>query len=190
MPKLILASASQRRLDLLSQINIKPDLVIASDIDEAEIKREKPRDYAIRVAQDKAQKIAKDYPNDLVLAADTIVLCSNKILHKPETEVEVRECLKTLSGKSHRVITAVSLIVAGEKIINKCTETRVVFKRLSLEEINSYVQSGEGIGKAGGYSIQGFAGAFVIHIFGSYTNIVGFPLYEVRNLLIGNGYRI
>ncbi len=185
MPKLVLASASQRRLDLLRQINIEPSFVVAANIDEGELKREKPRQYAARVALSKAKEVAKNHQDKLVLAADTIVISANKILHKPETDEQVLKCLNLLSGKSHRVVTAFSLI-NQDKIISKLVETRVVFKRLTSSEINDYVTSKEGIGKAGGYSIQGYAGSFVINIFGSYTNIVGLPLYEVRNVLISN----
>ncbi|WP_140985765.1 Maf family nucleotide pyrophosphatase [Asticcacaulis tiandongensis] len=184
----ILASASPRRLELLAQIGLKADQVITSDIDETPLDGETPRQLAARLAVAKAQAVAARFGAPAyVLAADTVVSMGRRILPKAETDREVRDCLKLLSGRNHRVFTGVALI-SPDRVSQRVVETRLQFKRLSDAEIDAYVQSGEGLGKAGGYGIQGRAGAFVISLIGSYPAVVGLPLYETRQLLIGAGY--
>ncbi|MEM9965080.1 MAG: Maf family nucleotide pyrophosphatase [Asticcacaulis sp.] len=185
----ILASASPRRLELLAQIGLKADQVITSDIDETPLDGETPRQLAARLARAKAQAVAARFGAPAyVLAADTVVSMGRRILPKAETDAEVRDCLKLLSGRNHRVFTGVAL-VSPDRVSQRVVETRLQFKRLSDAEIDAYVQSGEGLGKAGGYGIQGRAGAFVIALNGSYPAVVGLPLYETRQLLTGAGYR-
>lgn len=184
----ILASASPRRLELLAQIGLKADQVITSDIDETPLDGETPRQLAARLAVAKAQAVAARFGAPAyVLAADTVVSMGRRVLPKAETDREVRDCLKLLSGRNHRVFTGVALI-SPDRVSQRVVETRLQFKRLSDTEIDAYVQSGEGLGKAGGYGIQGRAGAFVISLIGSYPAVVGLPLYETRQLLIGAGY--
>jgi septum formation protein len=189
MSKLILASASPQRQELLKQIGITPDLVIPSEINETQLKNELPRQYAMRVAEQKAMAIAKSNPGDFILSADTIVYCGRKILPKANNDADVKKFLKALSGKQHSVLTAVCVISSAGKAAAKLVVTRVKFKVLSAAEIEVYIKSGEGIGKAGGYAIQGMAGAFVKNINGSYSGVVGLPLYETTNLLLGMGYK-
>ncbi len=189
--KLVLASASPRRLELLAQIGIKPDRIIPACIDESVKKKELPRAYALRMAVEKAQKIAKNHKSPFVLAADTVVCVGRRILPKSETETEAIDCLDLLSGRAHRVYTAICLIAPQApqgKLSSRVVETKVKFKRLSREEKRLYIASGQWKGKAGGYAIQGLADAFIIRINGSYSNIVGLPLYQTRNMLFGNGY--
>ncbi|MFT4090357.1 MAG: Maf family nucleotide pyrophosphatase [Asticcacaulis sp.] len=184
----ILASASPRRLELLAQIGLKPDQVITSDIDETPLAGETPRQLAARLAVAKALAVAERFGAPaFVLAADTVVSMGRRVLPKAETDTEVRACLKLLSGRNHRVFTGVAL-VSPSGIADRVVETRLQFKRLSDDEINAYVAGGEGLGKAGGYGIQGRAGAYVSHLIGSYPAVVGLPLYETRQLLIGAGY--
>lgn len=187
--RLVLASASPRRVDLLRQIGITPDAVEPADIDETPLKDEAPPRLALRLARDKAEKVAESHPDDLVLAADTVVAVGRRVLPKAENADEVARCLKLLSGRNHRVLTAIAAR-RGARAAARLVETRVQFKRLSPEEIAAYLAGGEGVGKAGGYGVQGLAGAFVIAIHGSYTAVVGLPLYEARNLLIGLGWRL
>lgn len=187
MVKLILASASPRRLELLEQINITPDAIVPAEIDETPHPREKPERYVLRVACEKARKVATEYPEAVVLAADTIVICNSKLLGKAESPEQVHNFLTQLSGRTHRVLSAIYIIGANEQKTFKLVETKVIFKRLSPKEITTYVASNEGIGKAGGYAIQGLATAFVVRLHGSYTNVVGLPLYETRNALISMG---
>lgn len=182
MTRLILASASPRRLALLAQIGITPDDVIATDIDETPRKKETPRALALRLAREKAQAVTAG--DARVLAADTVVAVGRRVLPKAEAEEEARECLALLSGRGHRVYTGVALkLSAGLR--TRLVETRVSFKLLSPEEIDAYIASGEWRGKAGGYAAQGLAGRFITNIVGSYSSIVGLPLYETANLLEG-----
>ena len=181
--KLVLASASPRRLALLAQIGVTPDAVIAANVDETSIKGETPRLYALRLARAKADWV--EAGDAIVLAADTVVAVGRRILPKAETEAEARFCLKLLSGRGHRVYTGVALKSAGA-VRTRLVETRVTFKRLSPLEIESYIAGGEWRGKAGGYAAQGSAGRFIANIAGSYSSIVGLPLYETANLIEGS----
>jgi septum formation protein len=185
-PRLVLASASPRRRDLLAQIGIRPDACWPADLDESPLPRELPRDHAVRLAQAKAEAVAATEPDALVLAADTVVAVGRRILGKPRDEDEAAAFLKLLSGRRHRVVTAVALAGHGRTRL-RAVETAVRFKRLSEAEIRGYLASGEWRGKAGGYAIQGRAAAFVPWIGGSYTNVVGLPLTETLGLLHGAG---
>lgn len=186
--RLILGSGSARRRELLAQIGVVPDDIRPADIDETPHKNELPRPYAARLAVEKAHAIEAG-PDDLVLAADTVVAVGRRILGKPEDATEAAMFLMLLSGRRHRVITGVSLRRGG-KIWSRQVETVVKFKRLSDLELSAYLRSGEWQGKAGGYAIQGIGGAFIPSINGSYTNVVGLPLTETANLLIGAGYPV
>ncbi|MEI9905894.1 MAG: Maf family nucleotide pyrophosphatase [Asticcacaulis sp.] len=183
---LILASASPRRRDLLAQIGLAPDAIAAADIDETPLHNEMPRALALRLAIAKAKAVAAEA---FVLAADTVVCVGRRTLPKAETADDVRACLKLLSGRNHRVLTGVAVVSPEGRLSSCVVETRLTFKRLTGAEIDAYIESGEGLGKAGGYGIQGRAGAFVVKLIGSYTAVVGLPLYETRCLLEGAGYR-
>ena len=186
--RLVLASASPRRLDLLRQIGITPDAVLPADIDETALRGETPTQLARRLAEQKAAALqGKADTGDLILAADTVVSVGRRILPKTETETQARHCLALLSGRGHRVQTGICLI-AGGRAISKVVSSRVKVKALSAAEVNAYMASGEWQGKAGGYAIQGRAAAFISSLVGSYSNIVGLPLYETANLLRGAGY--
>lgn len=187
--RLVLASASPRRLDLLAQIGVQPDLVSAADLDETPLKDETPRLLALRLAKAKASAVAADQTDAYVLAADTVVAVGRRILPKAETEVEVRQCLTLMSGRAHKVLTGVCVIAPDGRSAARLSETRLHMKRLTSQEIEAYVASGEGLGKAGGYGIQGRAGALIMALEGSYTGVVGLPVYETANLLTGLGYR-
>ncbi len=190
---LVLASASPRRLALLEQIGVEPDALRPASIDESPRKGERPRTLARRLARAKAQaakerlKREPELANACVLAADTVVAVGQRVLMKPEYLDEAAAALQLLSGRSHRVHTAVCFITSGGAVRMRTVETRVRFKRLSAEEVESYLASGEWRGKAGGYAIQGIAGAFVQKIVGSYSAVVGLPLNEVVDLLVGEG---
>ncbi|MDF1847854.1 MAG: Maf family nucleotide pyrophosphatase [Parvibaculaceae bacterium] len=186
-PALVLASASPRRLDLLKQVGIVPDVVVPADLDETPGATELPRVYAERLAAEKASAIAVSHKDAFVLAADTVVACGRRILPKAETQEEARTCLNLLSGRAHRVYTGVSL-VKGDRQITKSVMTRVQVARLSDAELHAYLASGEWQGKAGGYAIQGRAAAFIRGLNGSYSNVVGLPLHETVNLLKGSGF--
>ncbi|MDF2899943.1 MAG: nucleotide-binding protein implicated in inhibition of septum formation [Phenylobacterium sp.] len=186
--RLVLASASPRRMDLLRQVGLTPDAVEAAEIDETPLKTETPRQTALRLALAKADKVAAAHPDAYVLAADTIVVVGTRILPKVETQAEGRKCLELLSGRAHKVMTAVAVAAPDGRAVKRLVETRLHFKRLTPAEIEAYLQDGEGIGKAGGYAIQGKAGAFVMSIQGSYPAVVGLPLYETMNLLTGLGF--
>ena len=188
-PALVLASASPRRRDLLAQIGLIPDAVRAAEIDETPLKNELPSDLAQRLANAKALAVAAAAGGDFVLAADTVVARGRRILPKTETEAEARACLTLLSGAAHRVYTAVVAVAPGGRRAARLVETRVRFKRLSPQDIAGYLASGEWRGKAGGYAVQGLAGRFVIALHGSYSAVVGLPLYETASLLEGLGYR-
>ncbi|WJY18913.1 Maf family nucleotide pyrophosphatase [Alteriqipengyuania flavescens] len=187
-PQLILASASPRRLDLLAQIGVMPDAVRPADIDETPQDAELPRDYAQRMAREKAQAAADD--GALVLAGDTVVAAGRRILPKTEDEAEAQRCLALLSGRRHRVLSAIALRAPDGTLRHKLSETAVRFKRLSDAEIDGYIASGEWRGKAGGYAIQGRAAGLIDWIQGSYSGVVGLPLYETRILLEAAGYRL
>jgi septum formation protein len=188
----VLASESPRRKALLAQIGIVPDAVIPAHVDETIRAGEAPRVHAERLASEKVQTVASAWHDGpaVILAADTVVACGRRILPKAETEEEVRCCLELLSGRAHQVITAVALRKPDARVISRTVTTRVVFNRLSASEIGSYVQSGQGIGKAGGYAIQGRAEGFVRQINGSYSNVVGLPLFHTLQLLKGCGYPV
>ncbi len=194
--RLVLASASSRRLALLEQVGIEPDALRPASIDETPKKGEPPRSYAQRLARSKAmtarQRLEREpeLAGAYVLAADTAVSVSRTIIGKPEYLNEAAAALQNLSGRSHRVFTSVCLITDKGVVKVRTVETRVRFKRLSREEIDSYLASGEWRGKAGGYAIQGIAGAFVQKIVGSYSNVVGLPLNEVVQLLTGEGFPV
>ena len=195
-PKLVLASSSPRRLALLQQIGIEPDELLPADIDETPKRSELPRTLAARLAKEKARAAAaiahkrEELANGHVLAADTVVAVGRRILPKCELMDEATDCLRLLSGRTHRVYTGVTLITPRGAERHRLVETRVRFKRLSHDEIEAYLASGEWRGKAGGYAIQGLAGAFPVKIVGSYTNIVGLPLNETMGLLTGEGYPV
>jgi septum formation protein len=187
--RLVLASASPRRLDLLRQIGLSPDAVIGAEIDESPKSKETPRQLAIRLAAEKAARVAEAERDAFVLAADTVVAVGRRVLPKVEDADEGRRCLELLSGRNHRVLTGVAVEAPGGRRAARLVESRVHFKRLTPEEVRRYLESGEGQGKAGGYAIQGRAGAFVIDLQGSYSGVVGLPLYETMSLLAGLGYR-
>jgi septum formation protein len=186
----VLASESPRRKTLLAQAGIVPDAIRAAAIDETPLKGELPREHALRLACEKARAVAMHHADAamLVLAADTVVSCGRRILPKAESADTVRTCLELLSGRQHRVTTAVALVQSDRKIRTRIVVTAVAFRRLTVSEIESYAQSREGEGKAGGYAIQGRAEIFVRRINGSYSNIVGLPLAETVMLLRGCGY--
>ena len=188
-PKLVLASASPRRLDLLAQIGIVPDQVVATDIDETPRRGELPAAYARRMAHEKAMAAGGfGLPKDaIVLAGDTVVARGRMILPKAETEAEARHCLDLLSGRRHRVLGGIALRLADGRVVSRLVTSRVTMKRLSADEIDHYIATGDWQGKAGGYAIQGPAAALIRHIDGSYSNIVGFSLYDIAAMLRGNG---
>jgi septum formation protein len=186
--RLVLASASPRRLDLLRQIGIEPDLVDPADIDETPLRDELPRLYAARLARAKAKTVRLRHPDALILAADTVVACGRRILGKPDDERAARAFLTLLSGRRHRVIGAIAVMHPNGNISSREVVSQALFKRLTKSEIAAYLATGEWQGKAGGYAIQGKAAAFVAWMAGSYSNIVGLPLYETAQLLTGHGY--
>jgi septum formation protein len=186
---LILASASPRRLELLSQIGIRPDMVVPAEIDETPLRGELPAAYAKRVAAAKAAAVVARHPGAFVLAADTVVACGRRILPKAEDEATARSCLTLLSGRRHRVLGAVELVAPDGRRSRRLVTTAVRCSRLTDEEIAGYLASGEWQGKAGGYAIQGRAAAFVPAVTGSYSNVVGLPLAETAAMLRGLGYR-
>jgi septum formation protein len=187
--RLVLASASPRRVDLLAQIGITADAVVPAHIDETPLKNELPRQLATRLAQAKAQAVAEGTTDALVLGADTVVGVGRRCLPKADNEQEARRYLHLLSGRRHHVYGGLCIIDANGQPHTRLIDTAVKFKRLNPEEIDNYIASGEWIGKAGAYAIQGLGGAFVEKIVGSYTNVVGLSLYETNNLLNGLGYR-
>ena len=188
---LVLASASPRRRDLLAQIGIVPDLIIPADIDETPRRGELPAVYARRMAHEKAMAAATfDMPDGAaVIAGDTVVACGRMILPKTETEAEARDCLMRLSGRRHRVFGGLALRLPDGRLVSRLVTSRVTMKRLTTPEIDGYIATGDWKGKAGGYAIQGPAAAMIRHIEGSYSNIVGFSLYDVAAMLRGNGLR-
>ncbi len=189
-PRLILASASPRRLELLKQIGIVPDAVDPADIDEAQHRGELPLALAKRLALAKALEVAKRHPGAFVLAADTVVACGRRVLPKPEDEATARKCLDLLSGRRHRVLGGVAAIAPDGRKALRVVDTVVTFKRLTDAEIGAYLGSGEWQGKAGGYAIQGRAARLVRAINGSYSNVVGLPLFETAEMLQGLGFPV
>ncbi len=195
-PKLVLASGSPRRLNLINQVGIQPDALRPTDIDETPNRGELPRGYATRLAKTKAEAglAAAARDNELagafVLAADTVVAVGRRILPKAELIDEAAQCLRLLSGRNHQVYTAVCLVAPNGAVRQRLVETRVRFKRLSGEDIDDYLATGEWQGKAGGYAVQGLAGSFIVKISGSYSNVVGLPLYETVLLLAGEGFPV
>jgi len=187
-PRLILASASPRRLELLARLGIVPDAVVSAEIDETPRKGELPAPYAARMAAEKAQAVTEG--GSLVLAADTVVAAGRRILSKAETGEEARAALTLLSGRRHRVLSAVTLIDVEGRARHRLSVSIVIFKRLSPDELDAYVASGEWRGKAGGYAIQGRAEALVRSLAGSHSGVMGLPLYETRALLRAAGYPI
>jgi len=195
-PKLVLASGSPRRLGLLNQAGIEPDSLMPAEVDEIPQKGELPRSLATSLARAKAEmalssvRIDEELRGAYVVAADTVVAVGRRILPKAEMLDEAAQCLRLLSGRNHRVYTGVCLVTPKESFRQRLVETRVRFKRLSKEDLEAYLASGEWRGKAGGYAVQGLAGSFVVKIVGSYTNVVGLPLYETMGLLSGEGYPV
>jgi len=188
--RLVLASASPRRLDLLAQIGIVPDAVDAAELDETPLKAELPPRHAARLAAAKAARVAARHPGAFVLAADTVVAVGRRILPKAEDAAAARACLSLLSGRRHRVLGGVVLIDPAGHARHRLVHSDVVMKRLEEAEIADYLAGGEWRGKAGGYAIQGAAAMFVRAIHGSYSNIVGLPLFETVALLRGAGFRL
>jgi septum formation protein len=195
-PKFVLASGSPRRLGLINQAGIEPDSLRPADIDETPKKGELPRACANRLARAKADaalaavRLDDELKGAYILAADTVVAVGRRILPKAELLDEAAQCLRLLSGRNHRVYTAICLVTPKEAFRQRLVETRVRFKRLSDQDIEAYLASGEWRGKAGGYAAQGLAGTFMVKLVGSYTNVVGLPLYETVALLSGEGYPI
>ncbi len=185
---LILASASPRRADLLKQVHIIPDKIIAAEIDESPLKGEVPRDLAMRLAAAKAHAVHEKNPGAFILAADTVVACGRRILPKAENPKDARECLELLSGRRHHVYGGIALLTPQGKLIRKLSDTVVQFKVLQAEEIENYIAGNEWRDKAGGYAIQGLAAAFIKSIRGSYSNVVGLSLYDTMQILNGAGY--
>ena len=187
---LILASASPRRLELLRRVGIEPGAVEAAEIDESPLDGESARALVLRLARAKAEAVAAKHNRAFILAGDTVVAVGRRILPKPASEAEAGRCLHLLSGRRHRVHGGIALIAPDGAVAVRHVETSVTFKRLQADEIASYIASEEWRGKAGGYAIQGRAGLFVRAINGSYSNIVGLPLFETGQLLRGLGFRL
>lgn len=185
----MLASASPRRLQLLRQVGVEPDLVDPSDIDETPGKDETPRRLALRLAQEKAVAVAGRHPDAYVLGSDTLVAVGRRVLNKPADEAEARRMLTLLSGRSHRVMTGVAVVAPGGRVSGRVVETRITFKRLTDTELDAFIASGDWEDAAGGYKIHQRAGAFVTSLQGSFTGVVGLPLYEALALLNGLGWR-
>jgi septum formation protein len=195
-PKFVLASGSPRRLGLINQAGIEPDALRPADIDETPMKGELPRACANRLARLKAEaalslvSVDEELKGAYILAADTVVAVGRRILPKAELLDEASQCLRLLSGRNHRVYTGVCLVTPKESFRQRLVETRVRFRRLSEQDMEAYLASGEWRGKAGGYAAQGIAGAFIVKVVGSYSNVVGLPLYETVSMLTGEGYPI
>jgi septum formation protein len=193
-PKLILASASPRRLQLLQQIGIEPDAVIPAEIDETPKLAERPIRLAERLSAEKAAaarvvaKQSEELAGAFVISADTVVALGRSILPKAESLEQAATCLRRLSGRNHKVFTGIAIMTPKGAIRSRVVETKIRFKHLSKDEMESYLASGEWQGKAGGYAIQGLAGSFVIKLIGSYSSVVGLPVYETASILAGEGY--
>lgn len=192
--KLVLASGSPRRLALLNQAGIEPDVLMPAEIDETPARGELPRKLALRLAQQKGELVAlrarEAGMNAIVVSADTVVAVGRRVLPKPDVQDEAEHCLRLLSGRAHRVFTGLCVVSARGRARTRLVETRLRFRRLSGDDITAYLASGEWRGKAGGYAIQGLAGAFVVKLTGSYTSVVGLPLAETVGLLQGEGYPV
>jgi septum formation protein len=189
MPVLVLASASPRRLELLRQIGLVPDHVEPADLDETPRPGELPPGHVMRLAEAKARAVQPRHPDAFILAADTVVACGRRILPKAEDEATARTCLTLLSGRRHRVYGGIALLTPNGDLALRRVVSQVGFKRLSEQELAAYLASGEWQGKAGGYAIQGRAAALIPWVAGSYSNVVGLPLFETVQLLAGRGYR-
>jgi len=195
-PQLVLASGSPRRLQLLQQAGIEPDQLSPVNADETPQKGEAPRSLAKRLAREKAELALKnaarsqELADSFILTADTVVALGRRTLPKAETLDQASNCLRLLSGRSHRVFTGLTLVTPKGAMRHRLVETRVRFKRLSHDEMEAYLASGEWRGKAGGYAIQGLAGTFVVKLIGSYTNVMGLPLYETVSMLVGEGFPV
>jgi septum formation protein len=183
---LVLASSSPRRLALLAQIGVAPARVAHPDVDEAPLASERPRDYVRRIARTKAEAVPRA-ADEVILAADTTIAAGHRILGKPADEAALRAMLRLLSGRRHRCLSAVAVIDTAGRLRERLSDTIVAFKPLSATEIDAYVAGGEGMGKAGGYAIQGRAEGFVKYLAGSHSGVVGLPLYETRALLVASG---
>ena len=188
LPPLVLASSSPRRLMLLAQLGITPARVVSPDIDETPLRDELPRPYAQRMARAKAAAVRE--PGTLVLAGDTVVAVGRRILPKAETEAEARSCLTILSGRRHRVLTAIAVTAPDGRTLERLSESIVTFNRLSKQQADTYIASEEWRGKAGGYAINGLAASFVRFLSGSYSGVVGLPLFETAQLLRGCGWPV
>lgn len=195
-PKLVLASGSPRRLALLNQAGLEPDSLRPANVDETPKKGELPRSCATRLARAKAEAALRSVQLDdelrgaFIIAADTVVAVGRRILPKAELVDEAAQCLRLLSGRNHRVYTSICIVTPKEAFRQRLVETRVRFRRLTEEDIQAYIASGEWRGKAGGYAVQGIAGSFAVKLVGSYTSVVGLPLYETVALLGGEGFPI
>jgi septum formation protein len=195
-PKLVLASGSPRRLALMAQIGLEPDVLMPAEVDETPDRGELPRTLAVRLAREKAERVIErvrdnhDLRDAYIIGADTVVAVGRRILPKPELLEEAAACLRLLSGRTHRVYSGVCLVTPQSSIKTRLVESRIRFKRLSSTDLESYLASGEWRGKAGGYAIQGLAGSFVVKLVGSYPNVVGMPLFETATMLAGEGFPI
>jgi septum formation protein len=185
----VLASASPRRLELLRQVGLMPDCIDPADVDETPRRGELPPAHAMRLAEEKARAVIARHPGAFILAADTVVACGRRILPKAEDEASARSCLGLLSGRRHRVHGAIALVSPDGRLASRRVDSQVSFKRLSEAEIGAYLRTCEWKGKAGGYAIQGRAAALIRWVSGSYSNVVGLPLFETVQLLAGRGYR-
>jgi nucleoside triphosphate pyrophosphatase len=187
--RLVLASASPRRLELLRQVGFTPDEIDPADIDETPLRGELPPAHSVRLAEEKARAVIPRHPGAYILAADTVVACGRRILPKTEDEASARSCLELLSGRRHRVHGAIALASPDGRLASRRVDSQVAFKRLSELDIAAYLHTGEWRGKAGGYAIQGRAAVLIRWMCGSYSNVVGLPLFETAQLLIGRGHR-
>jgi septum formation protein len=195
-PPLVLASGSPRRLALLQQAGIEPDALLPADVDETPLRAESPRNLVKRLARAKAEVARQaarnraELKDAFIVSADTVVAVGRRILPKAEVVDEAAACLRMLSGRTHRVYTGLCVITPRDAVRERLVETRLRFKRLSRDDMESYLASGEWRGKAGGYAIQGLAGSFVVKLVGSYTNVVGLPLHETVAVLDGEGFPV
>jgi nucleoside triphosphate pyrophosphatase len=185
---LVLASASPRRLTLLAQVAITPDAVDPADVDETPLPRELPRPHALRLAEAKARAVAARHPRAFILGADTVVACGRRILPQARDIEAARRCLTLLSGRRHRVFGGIAVIAPDGSLVTRCVDSIVTFRRIDPAELEDYLAARDWEGKAGGYAIQGLAARFVRHLGGSYSNVVGLPLFETVALLAGKGY--
>ncbi len=186
----ILASGSPRRSELLAQIGLTPDIIDPADIDETPLSGERPRPYARRMAEEKARTVAARRTGAFILAADTVVSVGQRILPKAEDITSARFCMNLLSGRRHRVTSGIALVRPDGSMAVKDVVSEVIFRRMHNDEIEHYITAGDWHGKAGGYAIQGLAAAYIRSISGSYSNIVGLPLFEVAGWLSGHGFSI